>query len=412
MSEAHKWGWVDDDGTVHVRLPQGGDAVVGQYAAGDASAALAFFERKFADLVAEVRLTAGRLQQGSVSPDNADEVVERIRGLLAKPAFVGDLGSLDSLLDTLHSAASERRLTASAEKTRVRNEALAAREAIAREAEQLSGSTAWKATGDRYKDLMELWKSLPRFDKKAEEAMWQRFSAARSAFDKSRRAHFAELDAARATAKETKLALIAEAEALAASTDWADTSRAYRELMDRWKAAPRASREDEDKLWGRFRAAQDRFFDARNADNATRDADQVRNQEVKEGLLARAEALLPITDVGTARRAMRDIITEWESVGFVPRNVRPVLDAKFKRVEDALAKAERSEWQRTDPAMRERAQQTVDGFRASVAKLEVELDKAVAAGNTAKARSVEGSLATTRTLLEAAERVLSEYRPG
>lgn len=412
MSQTHKWGWVDDDGTVHVRLPQGGDAVVGQYAAGDATAALAFFERKFADLVAEVRLTAGRLQQGSVSPDNADEVVERIRGLLQKPAFVGDIGALNGLLDTLHSAAAERRLTASAEKTRIRNEALATREAIAAEAETLSASTAWKATGDRFKELMEQWKALPRFDKKVEESLWQRFSAARSAFDKSRRAHFAELDAARATAKEAKAELVAEAEALSSSTDWAETTRAYRDLMDRWKAAPRASREDEDKLWARFRAAQDRFFDARNAENATRDADQVRNQEVKEGLLARAEALLPITDVSAARRALRDIITEWESVGFVPRNARPVLDAKLKRVEDALAKAERSEWQRTDPAMRQRAQQTVDGFMASVAKLEAELDKAVAAGNSAKAKSVEASLATTRTLLEAAQRVLSEYQAG
>lgn len=412
MTDEHKWGWVDDDGTVHVRLPQGGDAVVGQYAAGDAEAALAFFGRKFGDLAAEVRLTAGRLQQGSVSPDSAEEVVTRIRALLEKPAFVGDIGALTAQLDALHAAAAERRLTASAERTRVRNEALAAREAIVEEAETLSSSTAWKSTGDRFKELMEAWKSLPRFDKRAEEAQWQRFSAARSAFDKARRSHFAELDAARAAAKQVKLEIVAEAEELSGSTDWGDTTRAYRALMDRWKAAPRASREDEDKLWARFRAAQDTFFDARNAENATRDADQERNLEIKEGLLARAEDLLPITDVAGARRALRDIITEWESVGFVPRNARPVLDAKLKRVEDAVARAERSEWQRTDPAMRARAQQTVDGFRASVAKLEADLAKAVAAGNTAKSKAVESSLATTQTLLEAAERVLSEYQQG
>jgi hypothetical protein len=99
MTAEDRWGWVDDDGTVHVRLPQGGDAVVGQFAAGDAPSALAFFERKFADVVAEVRLTAERLQQGRATPDQADAVVGRIRESLASPTFVGDIGGLQQLLD-------------------------------------------------------------------------------------------------------------------------------------------------------------------------------------------------------------------------------------------------------------------------------------------------------------------------
>lgn len=410
MTQLPRWGWVDADGTVHVRLPGGGDAVVGQYAAGDADAALAFFERKFADLVAEARLTAERLQQGTATPDNADATVAKIRGLLEKPAFVGDIEGLGQLLDALHAAAAERRLTGQAEKARVRNETLAAREAIAAEAEKLAGSTQWKAAGDRFKELMEQWKALPRFDKKAEQAIWERFSAARGIFDKARRAHFAELDAARSQALLVKSQLVAEAQALSGSTDWAETARAFRGLMDRWKAAPRASRDAEDKLWAQFRAAQDTFFDARNALHASRDADQHRNQSAKEDLIAKAEGLLPVGDAGAARRTLRGILAEWETVGHVPRDVRPALEARLRRVEEAVAKAERREWQRTDPAMLDRAERTVAGFRSSVAKLEGDLAAALAAGNTAKAATVEASLETTRTLLAAAERVLTEYQ--
>ncbi len=410
MSEPHKWGWVDDDGTVHVRLPQGGDVVVGQYAAGDAEAALAFFERKFADLVADARLTAERLQQGLTTPDAAEAAIGRIRAQLENPSFVGDIDGLNQLLDTLHALAAERRLTDQAEKTRVRNEALAAREAISAEAESLAASTQWKATGERYKELLQQWKDLPRFDKRAEEALWARFSTARGSFDKARRAHFAELDAKRAQAMEVKNELVAQAEALSSSTDWGATSRALRDLMDKWKAAPRASRDDEDKLWARFRAAQDRFYDARTADSAVRDAGQVENQAAKESLAERAEALLPITDVSAARKSLRAILAQWDSVGHVPRNVKPALDARLRSVEDAVAKAERREWQRTDPAMLDRARQTVAGFQASVAKLERDLETARSAGNTAKESAVENSLETTRTLLAAAERVLSEYQ--
>lgn len=409
MTQEHRWGWVDEDGTVHVRLPDGGDAVVGQYAAGDAASALAFYQRKYADLVAEVRLTAGRLQAGTTSPENADSVVARIRGQLAAPSFVGDIAALTGQLDALHTAAAERRLTASAEKTRVRNEALHARTALADEAEQLANSTQWKATGDRFKELMEQWKSLPRFDKKAEEALWHRFSAARSTFDKARRAHFATLDAARDAARDAKLQIVEEAESLSGSTDWADTARSYRALMDRWKASPRASREDEDKLWARFRAAQDTFFAARNALNAERDADETANMQAKEALVQQAEGLLPVQDAAEARRGLRDILAQWEAIGYVPRNARPVLEAKLKRVEDAVAAAERKRWQRTDPALRSRAEQTVAGFEASLAKLQAALSTALETGNQAKVRSLEASVATTQSLLEAAKRVLAEY---
>jgi hypothetical protein len=86
-----------------------------------------------------------------------------------------------------------------------------------------------------------------------------------------------------------------------------------------------------------------------------------------------------------------------------------VLDAKLKRVEDAVAAAERKRWQRTDPALRSRAEQTVAGFEASLAKLQAALSTALETGNQAKARSLEASIATTQSLLETAQRVLAEY---
>jgi hypothetical protein len=409
MTEQHRWGWVDDDGTVHVKLPQGGDAIVGQFAAGDADAALAFFERKFADVVAEVRLTAERLQQGRTTPDQADAAVSRLRETLAAPTFVGDIGGLSELLDTLHTAAAERRLTNQAEKARARGEALSTREAIAAEAEQLATSTQWKATSERFKELLEQWKALPRFDKKTEEALWGRFSAARSAFDKTRRAHFAQLDATRAEAVQVKNALIAEAQELSSSQDWAQTTRAYRDLLERWKAAPRASRQQEDALWAKFHAAREAFFSARNNENAVRDADQVQNQTAKEALLQRAEALLPVSDAAAARQSLRGILAEWDAIGHVPRSAKQALDTRLQKVEDAVGRAERREWQRTDPAMRERAEQTVSGFLASVSRLEGDLAAAQAAGNAKKAAAVESSLESTRALLAAAQRVLAEY---
>ena len=137
-----------------------------------------------------------------------------------------------------------------------------------------------------------------RSTRDAEQELWKRFSTARSAFDKARRAHFATLDATRKEASAVKEGIIAQAEELSTCTDWGDTARAYRDLMDQWKAAPRAGRADEDALWSRFRAAQDAFFEARSAAHAERDEDQRDNLRAKEALATEAEALLPIRDLG------------------------------------------------------------------------------------------------------------------
>src|SRR5690625_7315296 len=110
-------------------------------------------------------------------------------------------------------------------------------------------------------------------------------SAAQNSYPKRRKAYFAELDQQREEVRRTKEQLISEAEELQHSTDWGPTARAYRDLMQRWKAGGRADRASEDKMWARLKADQDTFFDARNAVFTERDAELRVNSEVKEKIL-------------------------------------------------------------------------------------------------------------------------------
>ncbi len=80
--------------------------------------------------------------------------------------------------------------------------------------------------------------------------------------------------------------------------------------MDQWKTTPRASRKDDDALWGgRFRAAQDVFFSNRQAANEQIDQEYTANLAVKEQLVAEAQALLPINDLNAAKKALQSIRT-------------------------------------------------------------------------------------------------------
>src|SRR5215472_7615055 len=156
---------------------------------------------------------------------------------------------------------------------------------------------------------------------------WKRLSAARNAFNKRRKAYFAELTEERDEAKARKESLCEEAEALADSTDWSATAAVFRELMRSWKAAGRASRTDEDELWTRFKTAQDTFFRARAEVYSAKDAALREHAAVKTELLEEAGKLVPVTDVRAARAALRGIQERWEQAGPVPREAHERLES-------------------------------------------------------------------------------------
>jgi hypothetical protein len=239
--------------------------------------------------------------------------------------------------------------------------------------------------------------------------LWKRFSHARTAFDKRRRAHFAELDEQRGEAAARKEKLIKAAEALSSSKEWGETARAYRDLMTEWKAAGRARRDVEDSLWERFRAAQDAFFSARSEVFAARDAELVENLEKKRALVEEAEALLPITDRKSARAALRGVHDRWEAIGHVPRSDRDAIEGRLKKVDDAVRSSEEAEWARSNPEARARAEATVNQLRTSIAGLEAEAAKARAAGEEKKATDAESAAETRRTWLVEAEKTLTEF---
>jgi hypothetical protein len=408
-SDPSKFGRVESDGTVILQAPEG-EVVVGQWAAGEPAAGLAFFGRKYDDLVVEIDLIDKRLADHRAPAEQAEAVLVRVREALAARSFVGDVQALTDRCDRLAAAVQEERAQARARKAEQREAALASRRGLADEAESLRESTSWRATTERYAAIVEEWKVLPRGDRSAEQELWQRISVARTAFDKRRRTHFAELDTQRKSALGRKRELIASAEALSASTDWIGTSKKLRELMTDWKNAPRASRVEEDKLWKRFKAAQDAFYAARVASEEAEQEALRANLPAKEALVAEAEALLPVGDVKSAKSALRSIQDRYDKAGDLPRPDRDRLDGRLKKVEDAVRKVEADAWQRTNPTTMARVESTANAFTDAVARLEAQRDAAEAAGNAAKVDELEVSIANTMALLDAARNAGSDRR--
>ncbi|UUN25814.1 DUF349 domain-containing protein [Streptomyces sp. FIT100] len=402
------WGRVDETGTVYVRTSEG-EQVVGSWQAGTPEEALAYFERKYEGLVVEIGLLEKRVKTTDLSAKDATAAIEHIRHQLDEHHAVGDLDALRKRLDALVATVDARREERKAQKAKQTDEARHAKEALVTEAEELAQSEQWRSAGERLRALVDTWKGLPRLDRKSDDELWHRFSHARSAFSKRRKAHFASLDAQREVARQTKERLVAEAESLSGSTDWGATAARYRELMAEWKAAGRAQREHEDDLWNRFRGAQDIFFAARSGVFAERDAEQTENLKLKEELATEAEKLVPVTDLKAARGAFRSINERWEAIGHVPRDARPKVEGRMHAVERAIQEAEEAEWRRTNPEARARAAGLTGQLQAAVDKLRGQIDAARAAGNNAKADKLSKELEGRQALLDQALKGLEEF---
>jgi hypothetical protein len=415
IGDPSKFGRVAEDGTVYVRTTDG-EKAVGSYPGKTAEEALQYFVRKFEALASEVALTAARITSGAMVPDDAYEAVKKLRHQVRELNGVGDLAALalsveqiEPLIEGHREAYEAKKVAEAAAKAARRDQVLVEKEKIVAEAESLALSENWKVTGDRLKTLLEEWKSAPRLDKKSDADLWKRFSASRNKFDKRRRTHFATLEESTAKVSAAKKALVEQAGKLATSTDWVATARAFKSLMDQWKAAGRGKPSEDAKLWSKFKASQDQFFTAKNADLEKREVSMVANLAKREELIVQIEAILPFTDVKAAKNAFRELSRSWEKIGITHRDKRAAFDARVAKVEEALKTAEAEIWRKTDPAAKARAADVVKQLSDSIANYEKVAAKSQAAGNAKKAQEALDSAAARKVWLAEAEKSLAEF---
>ncbi|MDQ1697548.1 MAG: hypothetical protein QOJ03_2901 [Frankiaceae bacterium] len=394
MSE---WGRIADDGTVYVRTADG-ERAIGSWQAGPVEEGLAYYERRYEDVAAEVGILEARITSPSADPKAVASAVRKLQALLPTASVLGDLAALDSRLAAVLAKVDERRAEQVAAKQQAAVAAADRKRGLVEEAERLAAGTDWRATGDRFRAIVEEWKTIRGVDRKTDTELWERLSASRRDFDRRRRGHFAELDKQREGAAAQKERLAAEAEKIAASEEWAPTARRFKELMAEWKAAGRAGREADDALWARFKTAQDEFFGKRSEALSARDAEFTGNLQAKEALLAEAESLDPASDLDGARKRLRVIHDKWEKIGKVPRESMGSLEQRLAAVEQKVREAGT-----TSRHVTVTESPLVIRLRESVTKLEARLARAKTSGDDRLAGETEQALTTQREWLAQAE---------
>jgi hypothetical protein len=161
---------------------------------------------------------------------------------------------------------------------------------------------------------------------------------------------------ARVEAKTIKERIVEEAEQIAAeATHWKISGERMRQLLDEWKAAPRADRAVETALWKRLSAARNAFAKRRKAYFAGLEDEREQAKASKEKLVVEAEALATSTDWGQTAAAYRDLMRSWKAAGRAGRADEEDLWNRFKAAQDQFFAARSEVYSAKENELREHA---------------------------------------------------------
>lgn len=185
-------------------------------------------------------------------------------------------------------------------------------------------------------ELLNQWKAAGSCGKETDDALWEQFSAARQSFFDRKQAYKQARQEKAVNSKSAKEELIKKAEELKNSTEWKKTADAYNELLNQWKAAGFAGKDQDDALWEQFNAARQAFYDARTAHFDAQRAENAKRAEAKAELVKAAQA---IADEKFYSRENSDKIknlnAQWKTIGFAGKQQEDELWAQFRAAADS-----------------------------------------------------------------------------
>ncbi len=220
-------------------------------------------------------------------------------------------------------------------------ENLAKKEILCEKAENLltpmpETNKQWNKVANLMKELQEEWKKIGFAPKKHNQAIYDRFRKACDAFFQAKReAHKSQREEFKAN-MEKKIELCEMAEAVMDSEDWKMTTDYLIDLQKQWKTVGPVQYKYSQKLWDRFRAACDRFFDRRSGKvEAVNEEQQAENLTKKQEIIQQIENF-NAENAENSLKELQKLQADFHAIGYVPIKEKEAVMEAF----DAALKAQ------------------------------------------------------------------------
>ncbi len=213
---------------------------------------------------------------------------------------------------------------------------LDAKEKLCEDAEKLTQDEDVVEAFNSLQNLHEQWKEFGPVAKEYRESIWDRFKAATAVVNKRYQAHFENLKQTFEDNLRAKEVLCEKVEAIAARNDikdgseWNALTKEIEQIQQDWKQIGFATRKENQKIYDRFRAACNAFFDKKKEYFSGIKASLQENLVRKEAIVAEAESLKDSTQWKQTADRLIALQKQWREIGPVPRKKSDQLWKRFR----------------------------------------------------------------------------------
>ena len=198
-------------------------------------------------------------------------------------------------------------------------------------------ASEWEKATKAIIDIQGEWKKIGFAPQKMNVKIFERFRTANDVFFGKKAEFFKALKEQYAINAEKKRELVEKAQALADSTDWKKTGDKLIALQKEWKKIGIVPRKIGDQLWKDFLEACNKFFEARNKQNAGARNEEHTNLDKKREVIAQLKALLE-NPTESIQQELQKFTEQYNAIGHVPFKEKDNIYKEYHEVLDKIYK--------------------------------------------------------------------------
>ena len=205
----------------------------------------------------------------------------------------------------------------------------------------------WEKVTQEIIEIQKEWRTIGFAPQKMNVKIFERFRIANDEFFNKKAEFFKGLKDTYSANLEKKQQLVNKAKELADSTDWKKTGDKLIALQKEWKKVGTVPHKQGELLWKEFLDTCNKFFEARNKQNAGSRSEEHANLDKKRNIIAQLKELVvaEISD-NDFQKKLKDLAKQYSAIGHVPfkekdkvyKEYHEAIDATYEKLHATNAK--------------------------------------------------------------------------